>query len=91
MSNKMKTIKDIPEEILRPSNWSMWEVVAYRGKSGDVHVAKTFVRAASERSACELGKSALRLLGVRGRYVVNAKVYYPWLDTALQGYVGFAS
>jgi hypothetical protein len=83
--------EDIPDEILKPKNWPMWRVIAYRGKSGDVHLAETFVRSSSELRAIEIGKSALRMLGVRGRYVVNASRYYPWLDRKLAGYVGFAS
>jgi hypothetical protein len=87
----MIKVEDIPESVVRPKHWQMWRVIAYRGKTGDIHLGQTFVRAGSETQACELGETALRMLGVRGRYVVNASVYYPWLDRELHGYVGFAS
>lgn len=69
----------------------MWKVIAYRGKNGDIRLGQTFVRATTEAQACELGKTALRMLGVRGRYVVNAHRYYPWFDHLTAGYVCFAS
>jgi hypothetical protein len=83
---RMVKSADIPAEVLRPPQWPMWRVFAYTGKRGDIQRGQTFVRASSEAQAVELGKSALRMLGIRGRYVVNASRYYPWLDTALQGY-----
>lgn len=86
-----KNAEDIPAEVLRPKDWTMWKVIAYRGKTGDVRLGETFVRAATESQARELGKSALRMIGVRGRYVVNASLYYPWFDSRLAGWVGFAS
>ena len=86
----MMRLTDLPPQVLRPQSWPMWVVIAYTGKTGNIHLGKTFVRADSESRACELGKSALRLIGVRGRFVVNAKPYYPWLDGALNGYVGYS-
>lgn len=87
----MRTVKssDIPESVLRPPHWPMWRVFAYTGKRGDIHRGQTFVRAHSEAAAIELGKAALRMLGIRGRYVVNAIRYYPWLDPAFLGYHGY--
>jgi hypothetical protein len=35
----------------------------------------------------ELGKSALRTIGIRGRYQVEARHYFPWKDFAFLGYV----
>ena len=78
---------EIPESVLRPEAWPMWKVVAYTGKRGDIHLGKTFVRAHSESIAIATGKAALRLIGVRGRYVVNVSRYYPWFDSELAGYV----
>lgn len=73
---------------LRPSPWFTWRAVAYTGKRGDIKLGETFLRASTEAEALALGKSALRLIGVRGRFVVNVSPYYPWLDVAFQGYVG---
>ena len=87
----IKRIEDIPASVLRPTNWDKWEVRAFTGKSGDIHLGTTFVRAATIEEATKLGKSALRLIGVRGRFVVYAKHYLPWYDSACLGYVGFAS
>ena len=82
-------LSDIPTSVLRPSNWQQWKVIAYRGKTGDIRLGQTFVRAHSEAEAVELGRKALKLTGIRGRFVANASPYYPWLDIALQGYVGY--
>jgi hypothetical protein len=68
----------------------MWKVIAYTGKRGDIHMGRTFVRASCESSAISTGKAALRLIGVRGRYVVNVSRYYPWLDRELAGYIGYS-
>lgn len=84
-------IEDIPASILRPVHWDQWEVRAFTGKSGDVHLGTTFVRCETIERAAELAKSALRLIGVRGRFVVNVKPYLPWYDSAFVGYIGFAS
>ncbi len=81
--------RDIPQSVLYPAGWNQWRVVAYTGKRGDIQLGETFVRADSESAACELGKTALRLIGVRGRFVVNAKPYYPWFDPAMLGYIYF--
>ena len=85
------SVKDIPASVLRPEQWDRWEVKAYCGKSGDTHLGTTFVRAANEERAKELGKSALRVIGVRGRFVVNVRHYLPWFDSAMAGFIGFSS
>jgi hypothetical protein len=87
---KMIRSEDIPAEVLRPPNWRQWKVIAYTGKNGDVRRGQTFVLADTEAQACELGKAALRMLGIRGRYVVNAMRYYPWGDPAFFRYYGYA-
>jgi hypothetical protein len=80
---------DIPDSVMRPQVWTMWRVVAYTGKNGDRKLGETFVRAFSEQAAKEIGKVALRMTGIRGRYVVNASPYYPWRDLAFQGFIGY--
>lgn len=90
MAVRMVKSSEIPAEVLRPPQWPMWRVTGYTGKRGDIRRGQTFVRADSESKAIELGKAALRMLGVRGRYVVNASRYYPWLDLALDGYYGYS-
>lgn len=72
------------------TTWNQWRVVAYTGKRGDKHLGQTFVRADSEKQAVELGRSALRMLGVRGRYVVNARPYHPWHDISFLGFIAAA-
>jgi hypothetical protein len=84
-------VEDIPANVLRPEKWDRWEVKAFTGKSGDIHLGTTFVRADNEEKAKELGKSGLRLIGVRGRFVVYASHHLPWYDSAMAGFVGFAS
>ena len=85
-----KYVREIPESVLRPPNWPMWRVFAYTGKRGDKHLGETFVRAHDEASAIAIGKLALRLIGIRGRYVVNASRYYPWFDRKLAGFVSYS-
>jgi len=75
----------IESDPMRPGDWPMWRVVAIRGGKA---YEQTFVRASSEIAAKNIGKSALRMLGVRGRYDVRARRYYPWFDPALRGFVG---
>jgi len=87
----ISSVRDIPASVLRPQQWDKWEIKAYCGKSGDIHIGTTFVRAANEERAKELGKSALRLLGVRGRFVLNARQYFPWYVPAMAGFMGFVS
>ena len=82
-------VSEIPPNVLRPDDWTVWKAVAYAGKSGDVKLGETFVRAGSEQSAIALGKSALRMTGIGGRFVVNAARYYPWLDPAFRGFIGY--
>ena len=68
-----------------PSN--QWQVIAYAGKNRDVMLGRSYVRAVSESQAMELGKSALRLIGVRGRFRVQAVPYAPWNDWAFAGFI----
>jgi hypothetical protein len=84
-------VSEIPQSVLRPQHWTMWKAIAYTGKTGDTKLGETFVRALSEESALVLGKSALRVIGIRGRFVVNVSPYYPWCDSALQGFLGYSS
>ena len=71
-----------------PSN--QWQVIAYAGKNRDVMLGRSYVRAASESQAMELGKSALRLIGVRGRFRVQVVPYAPWKDWAFAGFIARA-
>ena len=64
-----------------------WQVIAYAGKNRDVMLGRSYVRAATESQAVELGKTALRLIGVRGRFRVQAVRYSPLNDWAFAGFV----
>jgi hypothetical protein len=82
----MKKIRaeDIPAEVLMPEDWPLWRVTAIReGKA----CQSTFIRSRETQGRIqELGKRALRMLGVRGRYVVKVSQYFPWLDPELSGH-----
>lgn len=71
--------------------WNQWKVTAYTGKNRNITLGSTFVRADSEDTAMELGKSALRTIGIGGRYQVSASQYFPWKDFAFIGYVATTS
>lgn len=74
-----------------PIYWDQWKAVAYTGKRGDIRLGETFVRASDAIRAKELGKRALRLIGVRGRFVVNVVPYYPWLDPVMRRFISAAT
>jgi thermostable 8-oxoguanine DNA glycosylase len=73
------------------AGWVQWKVSAYTGKNRDINLGSTFVQADTEDAAKELGRSALRMIGVRGRYMVEARPYFPWKDIAFIGYVARSS
>jgi hypothetical protein len=66
---------------------NQWRVTAYTGKNRNIVLGQTWVKAYSEASAVELGRRALRLIGVRGRFRVSASLYSPLRDVAFLGYV----
>ena len=66
---------------------NQWKVTAYTGKNRDKVLGSTWVRAYSELEARDLGRRALRLIGVRGRFQVSASRYCPLRDLAFLGYV----
>jgi hypothetical protein len=66
---------------------NQWKVTAYTGKNRDKVLGQSFVKACSESQAIELGRRALRLIGVRGRFQVSASPYSPLRDLAFLGYV----
>lgn len=68
-------------------NWNQWQVTAYTGKNRDRNLGTSFVRADSEEHARELGRKALRLIGVRGSFRVSASPYWPPRDLAFWGFV----
>jgi len=78
MTNKTIAASDIPSEIMTPPNWDQWTATGYRGNPGSE--VRTIVRASSREQAIELGKAALRTMGIRGKLTVSASPYYPWLD-----------
>lgn len=82
-------VRKYATDALNPEGWNQWKITATIGKSGDTVVGTTYVRAASEDRAKELGKTALRMLGVRGRFVVLARIYRPWADPEIQPYLGY--
>lgn len=71
-------------------HYDQWRVTAYRGKNGDIKAGETFVRADSESRAKEIGKTALRQIGISGRFVVNVRPYRAWRDLAFLGYIAQA-
>lgn len=85
MRKKIRS-EDIPAEVLMPDDWPLWRATAVRdGK----HCESTFIRSQrnEEQHIADLGKRALRMLGVRGRYSVKVSRYFPWLDPAISGHV----
>lgn len=66
---------------------NQYKVTAYTGKNRDKVLGHTWVKACSELQAVELGRRALRLIGVRGRFQVSASQYSPLRDIAFLGYV----
>ena len=50
---------------------NQWKVTAYTGKNRDKILGHSWVRASSEQQAIELGRRALRLIGVRGSFRVR--------------------
>jgi hypothetical protein len=66
---------------------NQWKVTAYTGKHRDKILGHSWVRASSEQQAIELGRRALRLIGVRGSFRVSASLYSPLGDYAFAGYV----
>lgn len=64
-----------------------WQIIAYAGKNRNVIVGRTYVRAATASEAIDLGRSALRLIGVRGRFNVEAVAYDPSSDWAFSGFI----
>lgn len=68
-------------------HFDQWQIIAYTGKNRNLVVGRTYVRAATASKAIELGRSALRLIGVRGRFLVEATPYYPQRDWAFSGFI----
>jgi hypothetical protein len=64
-----------------------WKVTAYTGKNRNIILGSSFVLAISERDAVELGKTALRMIGVRGAFNVYATLYSPLRDWAFSGFI----
>jgi len=64
-----------------------WKVTAYTGKNRNVLLGSSYVRADSESQAIDLGKRALRLIGIRGAFRVSASRYDPLKDLAFKGFV----
>jgi hypothetical protein len=64
-----------------------WKVQAYRGKNREINLGKSFVHADTEAQAIDLGKRALKMIGVRGRFLVSASIYRPERDIAFLGYI----
>jgi hypothetical protein len=66
---------------------NQWKVTAYTGKNRNVLLGSSYVRADNESQAIDLGKRALRLIGVRGAFRVSASRYDPLRDLAFKGFV----
>jgi hypothetical protein len=76
--------EDIPQEVIAPQDWTLWRVTAVReGKA----CQSTFIRSHKAQDEIEeIGKRALRMAGVRGRYAVKVTQYFPWLDPVMAGH-----
>lgn len=57
-----------------------WRVRAYRNAA---QIDETFVRAASEKDAIQVGRTWLWLLGLRGEYRIKAEEYDPATDPVM--------
>ena len=68
-------------------HFNQWQVIAYSGKNRNVILGKSYVRASTAAQAVDLGRSALRLIGVRGRFNVDAIPYSPLGDWAFSGFI----
>jgi hypothetical protein len=66
---------------------NQWKVTAYTGKHRNVLLGLSYVRADSESQAIDLGKRALRLIGIRGAFRVSASRYDPLRDLAFKGFI----
>jgi hypothetical protein len=64
-----------------------WKVTAYTGKNRNVQLGSSYVLAQSESKAIELGKRALRLIGIRGQFRVSAALYDPTKDWEFNGFI----
>ena len=78
---------DSSEQLIQAIAWRQWKVVAYTGKRRDVVLGESFVLADTEEKAMELGKTALRLIGIRGQFRVQALRYFPWRDWRFAGFI----
>ena len=67
--------------------WRQWKVIAYTGKNRNIKLGSSYVLADSEREAMQLGRRALRLIGVRGSFQVSASQYNPLGDLAFAGFI----
>ena len=52
-----------------------WKVTAYTGKNRNINLGDSYVRADTESEAVDIGRRALKLIGVRGRFQVEARPY----------------
>lgn len=66
---------------------NQWKITAYTGKNRDKVLGHTWVKAYTESEAVDLGRRALKIIGVRGRYQVSASPYSPLRDSAFCGYL----
>lgn len=66
---------------------NQWKVRAYTGKNRNIVLGCTYVRALTEAGAIELGRKALKIIGIKGRYQVEAIRYSPLHDLAFVGYI----
>lgn len=64
-----------------------WKATAYTGKNRDKILGHTYVRAATESQAIDLGRRALRLIGIKGRYQVSVRQWSPLQDFDFHSYV----
>lgn len=64
-----------------------WKVRAYTGKNRNIVLGCTYVRALTEADAIELGRKALKIIGIKGRYQVEALPYSPYHDLSFGKYL----
>lgn len=69
-----------------PDGTDVFEVTPFNSR-GEVIRRSTYVRAGSEQAARRLGRRWLRILGLRGKFHVRARIYNPLNDPEMRGYV----
>lgn len=68
-------------------HWDQWRCIAVTSRARKPVRGEVFVRARTRQIAERCGREAFALQGVKGRLVINAFPYYPWLDRRISSFV----